>query len=82
MQNGITVAGGNGSGSNLSELNAPWDIYVYDNETIYVADNGNHRIMKWKSGETSGQIVADGNGPGNRTDQLNKPTSISYRQAQ
>ncbi|CAF4243553.1 unnamed protein product [Adineta steineri] len=47
-----------------------------DNETIYVVDGGNHRIVEWKSNATTGQIVAGGSGNGSRTDQLSKPTSM------
>jgi sugar lactone lactonase YvrE len=51
-------------------------IYVDDDQTIYVADYDNHRIVKWKSDAKNGQIVAGGNGKGNRPDQLNMPTDI------
>ncbi len=43
---------------------------------IYIADYGNHRIVEWKSGAKSGQVVAGGNGQGCRFDQLNKPTDV------
>ncbi|CAF3016772.1 unnamed protein product [Rotaria sp. Silwood2] len=63
-KNGITVAGGNGYGSGTNQLNHPWSLYVDDDETIYVADHGNHRIVEWKSGATNGTVVAGGNGQG------------------
>ncbi|CAF5162236.1 unnamed protein product, partial [Rotaria sp. Silwood1] len=59
-QNGITVAGGNGDGSGTNQLNSPWGLYVYDDQTIYVADCWNHRIVEWKSGATNGKVVAGG----------------------
>ncbi|CAF1182643.1 unnamed protein product [Rotaria sordida] len=76
MQNGITVAGGNGQGSEVHQLSNPWGLYVDDDQTIYIADFSNHRIVAWKYGETTGRIVAGGNGPGNRLDQLNGPYDV------
>ncbi len=51
-------------------------MYVDDDQTIYVADTWNHRIMKWKSGEINGEVVAGGNGKGNQTNQLNGPIDV------
>jgi sugar lactone lactonase YvrE len=51
-------------------------VYVDDDQTIYVADYGNHRIVTWKSGATTGQVVAGGNGQGNRNDQLHSPLGV------
>jgi hypothetical protein len=60
-QNGVTVAGGNGDGIDLNQLYMPWGLYVDDEQTVYVADWGNHRIMEWKYGATCGRVVAGGN---------------------
>ncbi|CAF1483211.1 unnamed protein product, partial [Rotaria sordida] len=49
-QNGQTVAGGNGSGSELNQFDRPFGLFVDENQTIYVADRSNERIMKWKRG--------------------------------
>jgi len=76
-QNGQTIAGGNGKGDQLNQLNSPYGIYVDDKkQCIYIADCRNHRIVKWKLGESEGQIVAGGNGYGNSIDQLNSPTDV------
>ncbi|CAF5064509.1 unnamed protein product, partial [Rotaria sp. Silwood1] len=61
-QNGITVAGGNEWGSETNKLHEPYGLYVDDDQTIYVADEWNHRIVEWKSGATNGKVVAGGNG--------------------
>ncbi|CAF4960057.1 unnamed protein product, partial [Rotaria sp. Silwood1] len=61
QQNGITVAGGNQQGNEINQLSYPWGLYVDDDQTIYVADQSNHRIVEWKRGATSGQVVAGGN---------------------
>ncbi|CAF5126009.1 unnamed protein product, partial [Rotaria sp. Silwood1] len=60
--NGITVAGGNGQGSETNQLNSPWGLYVDDDQTIYVVDRWNHRIVEWKCDATNGKVVAGGNG--------------------
>ena len=70
IQNGVTVAGGNGQGSGLNQLTSPHGIYVDDDQTIYIADLGNHRIMTWKHDATAGEIVAGGNGRGDGMNQL------------
>ena len=76
-QHGKTIAGGNGKGDQLNQLNRPYGIYVdHQQQHIYIVDNENHRIVKWKIGENNGQIVAGGNGRGNRIDQLNLPTDV------
>ena len=75
-QNGSTVAGGNGYGNGTNQLSPPVGLYVDEDQTIYVADRDNHRIMEWKCGATSGKVVAGGNGQGNATNQLNNPTDV------
>ena len=76
IQNGIAVAGGNGKGNGLNQLSNPFGVYVDDNESVYVAEYHNHRIVEWKKGATNGQVVAGGNGGGNRTDQLHSPADV------
>jgi sugar lactone lactonase YvrE len=75
--NGITVAGGNGKGNGLNQFDAPWGIYIDDDDqTIYIADTYNARVVEWKYGSASGQVVAGGNGNGNRADQLYDPRDV------
>ncbi|CAF2052868.1 unnamed protein product, partial [Rotaria magnacalcarata] len=61
VQNSVTVAGGDGQGSGMNQLFYSRGLYVDDEQTIYVADTSNHRIMEWKYGATNGQVVAGGN---------------------
>ncbi|CAF5108114.1 unnamed protein product, partial [Rotaria sp. Silwood1] len=75
-KNGITVAEGNGRGSETNQLSYPWGLYVDDDQTIYVADCENHRIVEWKSGATNGKVVAGGNGEGNGAHQLKFPRDV------
>ncbi|CAF1486236.1 unnamed protein product [Rotaria sordida] len=75
-QNAITVAGGNGQGSGTNQLAWSYGFYVDDDQTIYVADWGNNRIVEWKSGAIDGKVVAGGNGQGNGAHQLNNPIDV------
>ena len=36
----------------------------------------NHRIVSWKTGATTGEVLAGGKDEGNRLDQLNHPTDV------
>ena len=54
---GTVVAGGNGKGSGLNQLNQPYGIFIDSSKTIYVADYRNYRVMKYAPGNTSGEIV-------------------------
>ncbi|CAF4430177.1 unnamed protein product, partial [Rotaria magnacalcarata] len=75
-QNGLTVAGGNGQGNGINQLSNPLGLYVDDDQTVYVADQYNHRIVEWKSGATSGQVVAGGNEKGSGDHQLSNPIDV------
>ena len=76
IMDGITIAGGQKSGTTLKHLDRPHGVYVDENQVIYIADYGNHRIVEWKLGAQSAHVVAGGNGQGSRTDQLNRPTDL------
>ncbi|CAF4368292.1 unnamed protein product, partial [Rotaria sordida] len=56
IQNGITVAGGNEHGNehSMNQLYHPWGLCIDDDQTIYIAEYSNHRIMEWKYGATAG----------------------------
>ncbi|CAF1606254.1 unnamed protein product, partial [Rotaria magnacalcarata] len=76
-QNGVTIAGGNGSGDATNQLREPYGLFVDDDQTVVIADFENHRIMQWKNGDTTnGQVVAGGNGAGNGLNQLNGPIDV------
>ncbi|CAF0888505.1 unnamed protein product [Rotaria sp. Silwood1] len=74
--NGTTVAGGNGQGSELNQLNYPFGLFIDNNQTIYIADSRNNRIVQWFVNQTSGQIIAGNGKPGNDSNQLNNPQDI------
>lgn len=56
---GITVVGGNGKGDSVNQLNQPYGIFLDTDKNIYIADNGNYRIVKWRPNAVSGVIIAD-----------------------
>ena len=66
-QNGVTVAGGNGCSNALNQLEHPHGLDIDDdNQSIVIADYGNHRIVEWKIGASNGKVIAGGQGQGNR----------------
>jgi hypothetical protein len=69
-KNGTVVAGGNGQGPRLDQLNDPGYIFVDENHSVYVSDWGNHRVMKWPKGAREGIVVAGGQGGGSDLTQL------------
>jgi len=77
IQNGITIAGGNGEGDEINQLNHPTSICIDNkNDVIYIADAWNHRIMEYTHGQTQCQIVAGGNGSGSNMNQFNGPVDV------
>ena len=76
-----TVAGGNGKGARNDQLGSSFDFCVDEDQTVYIADYDNHRIMAWKIGSITGELVAGGNGAGYQPYQLNSPTSVIIDQS-
>ena len=70
---GIVVAGGHGKGNNSNQFNWPSFLFIDREETVYVSDRMNHRVMKWLKGEKEGITVAGGHGQGNSFKQFNWP---------
>ncbi|CAF1097833.1 unnamed protein product [Adineta steineri] len=73
---GIVVAGGNGQGNQLNQLNIPTFIIVDEDQSVYVSDQANHRVMKWRKGAKQGTVVAGGNGQGANLNQLSLPHGV------
>ncbi|CAF4211329.1 unnamed protein product, partial [Rotaria sordida] len=61
-KNGQVVAGGNGQGNQLDQLNWPTDVLI-DKETdsLIIGDWENRRVVRWsrRSGTTQGEILID-----------------------
>ncbi|CAF1257873.1 unnamed protein product [Rotaria sordida] len=75
-KNGTLVAGGNGKGAGLDQLNEPRYIFLDQQQTVYVSDWNNHRVMKWNKGAKEGIVVAGGQGAGNALTQLWYPQKL------
>ena len=75
-QKGTLVAGGNGAGDFLNQLNSPTHVYVDDEGVVYVSDSNNHRVMKWVKDATEGIIVAGGRGDGRDLTRLSDPQGV------
>ncbi|CAF4200596.1 unnamed protein product [Adineta steineri] len=73
---GVIVAGGNGKGSQVNQLDYPSFIFVDDDQSVYVSDQNNHRVMKWRKDAKEGISVAGGNGQGANLDQLSYPEGV------
>eukprot|EP00746_Dinoflagellata_sp_MGD_P121486 gnl/MRDRNA2_/MRDRNA2_56644_c0_seq1.p1 gnl/MRDRNA2_/MRDRNA2_56644_c0~~gnl/MRDRNA2_/MRDRNA2_56644_c0_seq1.p1 ORF type:complete len:571 (+),score=54.14 gnl/MRDRNA2_/MRDRNA2_56644_c0_seq1:145-1857(+) len=54
---GVVVAGGHGAGDDLQSLNNPACIQVRD-DAVFIADRGNHRVVRWNVGAHVGQVIA------------------------
>jgi len=64
---GIVVAGGQGHGNSLTQLNLLEEVFVDVFEAMYIADRGNHRIVRWFKGAKQGEVVVGGNGEGKQS---------------
>ncbi|CAF4253000.1 unnamed protein product, partial [Adineta steineri] len=73
---GVVVAGGHGKEDRLNQLNYPTFIFVDEEQSVYVSDSFNHRVMKWRKGAKEGRIVAGGNGEGRNLNQLSEPRGV------
>ena len=70
------VAGGNGHGDCLNQLNAPTYIFVDRDRSVYVSDYYNDRVMKWMEGAKEGILVAGGHDQGDALTQLSRPQGV------
>ena len=75
-KNGIVVAGGNGPGNQLNQLNCPIYLFVDEEQALYVSDYNNHRVMKWNTGTNQGIVVAGRQGEGSALTQLCCPGGL------
>ncbi|CAF2072465.1 unnamed protein product, partial [Rotaria magnacalcarata] len=72
------VAGGQGGGSALTQLHYPYVIFVDMLGTLYVAEYGNHRVMRWTQGANQGTVIVGGNGGGAGANQFNSAIGLSF----
>lgn len=70
-----TVAGNSGiAGSGRSELYNPYSISVTPNQTMFILDTTNYRVLRWQLNDAMGYVVAGGNGNGAGYNQI----GVSY----
>ncbi|CAF1609318.1 unnamed protein product [Rotaria magnacalcarata] len=73
---GTLVAGGNGKGAGLNQLNYPTYIFVDRDHSVYVSEWQNARVTKWNKGAKEGIVIAGGQGAGSALTQLNGPLGL------
>jgi sugar lactone lactonase YvrE len=76
QKKGTIVAGGNGQGDQLNQLNWPTYFFINEDHSVFVSERDNHRVMKWMRGAKEGTIVAGGQGKGNSLTQLFTPRGV------
>ena len=65
------------NGSGLNEVNQPYSIFIPPTEEVlYIADTGNHRILRWPLNASTATVVAGGQGPGSNATQLKGPCAV------
>ncbi|CAF4629799.1 unnamed protein product, partial [Rotaria socialis] len=65
--------------SALTQLKYPNGIFVDTLGTLYVADFGNHRVMRWTQGDKKqGTVVVGGNDEGAGANQFNYLVGLSF----
>ncbi|CAF1026824.1 unnamed protein product [Adineta steineri] len=75
--NGTTMAGQSTVyGSALNQLSSPATLIMDTNGSMYIVDYGNHRIVLWLLGATSGTVIAGSNTYGVLPSQLYHPYSV------
>ena len=74
---GDTVAGSAAgtSGADASSLHSNQGMQIVDNNTLYIADTGNHRVVVIQPGSTSATVIY-GSGPGSADNELDSPTDV------
>ncbi|CAF1590632.1 unnamed protein product [Rotaria magnacalcarata] len=75
-KNDTLVAGDNGEGDELNQLNWPRYLFVDGQQSVYVSDKNNHRVMKRVEGAKEGIVVAGGQREGDALTQLSYPNGI------
>ncbi|CAF0861724.1 unnamed protein product [Rotaria sordida] len=55
---GVILAGNSGAGSAAHQLQGSYGNFIDGNDTLYVADSGNHRVQMWPAGATNGTTIA------------------------
>ena len=57
-ENGIVLAGRNGEGNQLNQLNCPTYLLVDEEQAVYLSGEFNYCLMKWNKGAKEGIVIA------------------------
>jgi sugar lactone lactonase YvrE len=79
-EEGIVVAGHQGQGDALTQLDHPQGLFVDTLGTLYVADSWNTRIMRWTEGAEEGTVITGIDGKGQGAHQFDVPMDLSFDQ--
>ena len=63
-------------GSQPNQFESRIFIFVNDEQSIYISDMKNHRVMEWRKDAPEGEIIIGGNRPEQRSDQLREPDEL------
>ena len=61
-KNGKVIAGGQGRGNPLDQLNCPTDILIHkEKNSLLISDRGNRRVLRWSRRQwtTQGEVIFD-----------------------
>ncbi|CAF4615469.1 unnamed protein product, partial [Rotaria socialis] len=70
---GIVVAGGQGKWNALTRLYWPNGLFIDTLGTLYVAEQGTHRVIRWPQGAKEGTVIVGGTDAGVGANQLSCP---------
>ena len=61
----MIVAGESGESDDTNKLYYPHGLHIdHNDQSIVIADYGNHCIVEWKMGEKDGKVIAGSQGRG------------------
>ena len=60
------------------QLQSPYGVAVDENQTVYIADCDNHRIVAWRINATVGETLVGGNNQSYDFNQLYYPTDVLF----
>ena len=73
---GQIVAGGNGPGHALTQLWDPVHVFVDQDQSVFVADSSNGRVVQWLADAKEGIVVAGEHRRQTDASLLNRPTAV------
>lgn len=72
------MAGGNGGGDALNQLNGSYAVFVDSDAAVVITDYYNHRVVKWNQGASTGAVVAGGQCGNIDQGEICHPTAMTF----